>query len=188
MDFDGYEIDFGGNDDRPKRKNSKNKGKRGELALVKLFNKRFSTQEFSRVVGSGNRWSHVAYAKNDYIGDIVCPDNFRFSVECKFGYPDIELYKALDGGDKQLDGFLQQAKDDALRTNKSPLLCWKKDRRPFLAFVFMRQSLEDQFDIRLHYREWVVTTLSSLLALPDSFFFSTNDPILFKSKRSTDDR
>jgi hypothetical protein len=173
----GLEIDdILGDSDSPKKKNSKNKGKRGELQLVNLLNKRFESQEFSRVVGSGNRWSHVAYAKKDYIGDVVCPDDFRFCIECKFGYAEIELVKALDGGDRQLDEFLTQAEDDAKRAKKSPLLCWKKDRRPFLVFIKAVDlphpyPSNDFGAYYMRYRNWTIFTLSSLLELPDKFFF-----------------
>lgn len=169
-DFEGYKVESILENKTTKKRKSKNKGKRGELALVKLLNERFQTQDFSRVVGSGNRWSHVANVADHYIGDIVCPPNFKFVIECKFGYPDVDLYRALVDSDSQLDSFLQQASDDAERANRQPLLCWKKDHRQWLSFI-KDDNDNDLNGNRFLYKGWVGCHLESILHLPDSFFF-----------------
>ena len=170
-EFDDYEVeDVLAGASRKKRKNSKRKGKSGELLLCKIFNKRFPGRTFSRTVGSGNRWSHVAQVSQDYIGDIVCPPNFNFVIECKFGYTEIELCNALDGGSKLLDSFLEQAHEDAQRSGKLPLLCWKKDRQPWIAFL--RDDTFQRHDYYMRYREWTATPLSNLLSAEDDFFWS----------------
>ena len=169
-DFDGYEVDdILRTDNRKKKKNSKNKGKRGELALVKLLNERFNTHAFSRVVGSGNRWSQVECVSKDYIGDIICPADFRFAIECKTGYIEVDIYVAAQGPITLLDDFLEQAGDDAKRSGRQPLLCWKKDRQPWLGFV-KSSLLEEDFEYQIKYRDWTGTGLSRLFLLPDDFF------------------
>lgn len=164
---------------RKKAVNSKNKGKRGELQLVKLLNKRFKKTivendenaiTFSRVVGSGNRWSHVANVSNDYIGDIVCPKDFKFCIECKFGYPEINLHNILNQKCKALDKFLKQAKDDAKRSKKKPLLCWKQDRQSWIAF-FKEKDLNLSTESYIEYKSWIGVPFDIVLLLPDKQFF-----------------
>ena len=105
-------------------------------------------------------------------GDVVTPPNFRFCIESKHGYAEIDLCKALDGGQGVLDAFLRQAIKDAGRIQRLPMLCWKKDRMPWLAFL-PTEHLPDhgRFTYRLYYREWVAVALSELLKQPDEFFF-----------------
>src|SRR4051812_39447411 len=98
------EIDdlFNRDDKKKKKINSGNKGKNGERELCKLLTERFG-QTFTRSVGSGNRWSQVAnmpaHAIATYSGDLVPPsESFLWVIECKMGYPDIDLSFALVDG------------------------------------------------------------------------------------------
>lgn len=153
------------------------KGRRGEGGLCKLLTKRFG-RPFSRVVGSGNRWSQTALSKEAAMvltGDVVTPPDFRFCLESKHGYEEIDLCSALDGGQGLLDAFLRQAVKDAKRINRLPLMCWNKDRMPWLAFL-LTEHLPDhsRYAYRLYYREWIAVALTELLKLPDEFFFFGN--------------
>lgn len=112
---------------------SKDKGNRGERELAKLLTKHFG-KPFSRTVGSGNRWAQVEKANEAYLGDIVCPEGFPFSIECKSGYERITLQSIL-AGNQQFRAFLDQAETDAKRVNKEPMLCFKQSRQPWLAFT-----------------------------------------------------
>lgn len=167
---------------RGKKVNSKDKGRRGELELCKILSKRFGGS-FFRVVGSGNRWSQVTlteHAKEVLTGDVVCPASFAFAVECKYGYADIDLCTAFSGH-KELDKFLEQAEKDADRVGKKPLLCWRKPRQPWLAF------LKEDFvtDYKLYYRDWVGYALTDVLAKPDEFFFIPKSSSTLRSGVST---
>jgi len=180
------EIDdiLGDDDNRKKRIKSGRKGKRVELELCKALNKRFTPLlkdhsdwgKFSRTVGSGNRWGQNVHlskkAKETYSGDIVVPENFRFTIESKGGYDDIDLNSAFEGGHKKLDEFLQQAKDDAERCSREPMLVWKKDRKPRLVFVKAKELSCKKIDYSLHYRDWTAIPYEYLISLPDSFFFN----------------
>lgn len=165
--------------DRKKRKNSKAKGKTGEREIVNLFNERFAEilkanptwGKFQRCVGSGNRWSQTTLSDNEqnvFAGDVRHP-HFRFVIESKKGY-DVDLAATFEGGDKTLDGFLQQVESDSQRSKKDPMLIWKKDRRPYLVFV---KVLEGEYVYLMKYREWNVVALKDLLKLPDAFFFQS---------------
>ena len=168
---------------KPKRIKSGKKGKRVELNLVKAFNERFSKLfllnpdwgQFSRTIGSGNRWGQQVklpkHAKDTFTGDLVCPENFVFVIESKGGYNDIDLCSAFDGKCKGLDNFLDQVTSDSKRSGKKPLLVWKKDRKPSLAFV-ITEELPRTFKCSMRYNEWTAISLKDLLALDDGFFFS----------------
>lgn len=171
-EFDDYEVDdILNNRDKKKKKNSKNKGNRGERNLVEILNKRFNTKEFSRVVGSGNRWSQVSHVAKNYIGDIVCPENFKFVIECKFGYPQIDLFKSLTGGDPLLDSFLKQAQEDGKRSCKDCLLFWKRDRQPWLTFIKTKiLPKKHKLNYCLIYRDWTCLPTATIFECDDSFF------------------
>jgi len=87
--------------------NSKDKGNRVELELAKILTERFG-QEFKRVPMSGawgtrNREFQVREdAMQILSGDIMCPENFKFSVESK-GRIDFNFWDMLNAETKNLD-------------------------------------------------------------------------------------
>jgi len=157
---------------RPKKVNGKKKGNRVELELTKILNKRFGTG-FSRSVGSGNRWSQVnnlpQHAKEVFSGDLVVPGGFKFVLESKGGYEGIDLNSMFVRGSSELDGFLSQVSKDARRCNRKPMLCWKKNRRPWFCVV-LTEDLTHEFKYRLIYGKWSIVALEELLKLDDEFF------------------
>lgn len=162
---------------KPKKKkiDSKDKGGRGERDLCKVLAKRFpDTKGFFRVVGSGNRWSQVNLteeAKKILTADIVTPENFRFSIECKYGYADIDLSTCFDKGNKDLDEFLIKTEKDANRVNKYPLLCWRKSHKPWICFFKEDGGQYISPSYKLHYRDWTCLSLNVFLSFPDDWFF-----------------
>lgn len=169
---------------KPKKIKSGKKGKRVELELVKSLNDRFSkvlsenpdAGKFSRSVGSGNRWGQNVHlsrvATNLYSGDIICPDKFKFVLESKGGYNEIDLCSAFDGGQSELDEFLKQVSSDSERCKRKPLLFWKKDRKPRIAFIRSEDLGNFSFAYAMKYREWTAVSYDDLMKLDDSFFFS----------------
>jgi hypothetical protein len=169
---------------KPKKIKSGKKGKRVELELVKNLNHRFQKilasnpdlGSFSRSIGSGNRWGqHVHLSKNasnTYSGDIVCPDNFKFVLESKGGYNDIDLCSVFGGGQSELDGFLDQVTSDSERCGRKPLLLWKKDRKPRLAFLKAKDLPPMELKCSMKYKDWIVVNYDDLMSLDDGFFFS----------------
>jgi len=159
---------------RKKRKaDGKKKGNRTELELVKTFNQRFG-EHFSRSVGSGNRWGQVTHlpkhAQEVFSGDLIVPKGFKWALESKGGYSDLDLNSIFVVGSKELDGFLDQVTRDANRCGRKPMLCWKRDRKPWLAFVPTKELEGHSFKFRLEYREWSAVALQELLKLTDDFF------------------
>jgi hypothetical protein len=170
-------------DGKKKPVKSGQKGKRNEREICDLLNDRFKPLlnsnnwgEFSRSLGSGNRWGQKVKlsksAEDTFTGDIAAPENFKFVLESKAGY-DIDLCNVFDGGDRQIDLFLKQVSEDSERLKKigvdrKPLLLWKKDRKPRLAFL--KRDLG--FEYSMKYRDWTVVAFKDLLSLEDSFFFN----------------
>jgi Holliday junction resolvase len=155
---------------------SGSKGKRKERELVKVLTDRFGAG-FSRSVGSGNRWGQVSHlpkhAQDTFSGDLVCPEDFLWVFECKGGYNEIDLNNAFIGGITDLDAFLKQADEEKGRTGRMPMLCWKKDRRPWLAFVQTENLPKDfNFEYSMKYRGWTAVALEELLKTPDSYWRS----------------
>ena len=179
--------DILGEPDRKKGVKSGAKGKRKEREICKILNARFlnllmNHQEwgmFSRSVGSGNRWGQkVQLSKNasdTFSGDITPPTNFLFVLESKGGYNDIDLNSAFDDGHTQIDEFLKQVSDDSGRCGRQPMLIWRKDRRPGLAFMksgVVPKEKEAQFQYTMKYRDWTAYFLDDVLTLEDGFFFN----------------
>lgn len=168
---------------KPKKIKSGKKGKRVELELVKSLNARFAKiissnpdiGTFSRSVGSGNRWGQniqlSKVAANIYSGDIVCPEKFKFVLESKGGYNEIDLCSAFEGGQSELDAFLKQVSSDSERCNRKPLLFWKKDRKPRIAFLKSEDLGAVPFQYSMKYREWTAVSYDDLMSLDDCFFF-----------------
>jgi hypothetical protein len=176
--------DIFGDDGKKKPIKSGQKGKRNEREICDLLNDRFSDLlsnnkwgEFSRSLGSGNRWGQKVklskHAEDTFTGDIAAPENFKFVLESKAGYNTIDLCNAFKEGDRQIDLFLKQVSEDSDRLKKigvdrKPLLLWKKDRRPRLAFL----KLDLDYEYSMKYRDWTVVAFEELLLQPDTFFFN----------------
>jgi len=187
---DDFFVDDLFGDEKPKKKaEGGRKGKRVERSLSKLLTERFG-KAFSRSVGSGNRWGQIAnmpkHATETFSGDICCPEGFLWVLESKGGYEKIDLNAIFVKGNSQLDEFLEQVEKEATRAKRKPMLLWKKDRKPWLAFLYTKElepepvdgigvlPLTWNFKYRLIYNIWSVVALGALLELPDSFFFSNS--------------
>lgn len=164
---------MGNNLIKKKSLNSGDKGRRIERELVKILTERFG-EGFSRCVGSGNRWAQIghmpSHARETYTSDLVCPVGWRFAVEVKGGYPGIDLVSVFSQGQKTIDSFLRQVTDDSQRSGRKPLLCWKPDRQPWVAFLKSSEIENEYFEYKLIYRDWMAVSLEKLLELKDDFF------------------
>lgn len=170
--FDDYDYDDISKNKPKKKVNGKKKGNRTELDLTKLLTARFN-QPFSRTVGSGSRWAQAnlpQHAKEVFSGDIVVPKNFRFAIESKGGYDSIDLGSVFLSGNKELDSFMEQAIDDAKRCGRKPMLCWKRTRKPWMAFLLTEDLGQNDFKYTIVYGKWTGVALEHLLKKEDSFF------------------
>jgi hypothetical protein len=94
--------------------------------------------EFRRVPGSGawmggqNREKNInvlSGAQEALSGDIMGPDGWPFSIECKNTAAFPRFHLMLENQDVQIDGFLLEAMTDAYHVKKIPLLALKRTRR-----------------------------------------------------------
>jgi hypothetical protein len=175
MDTSDFEVeDILGRKERKKHLNSGDKGKRVERGLAKILNDRFGGG-FSRSIGSGNRGEQVSnlprHAKETFSGDLVCPANFAFVFESKGGYDDVDLNSVFEGGNATLDAFLKQASEESVETGRKPILVWKKNRKPWLAWLRTVDLPHTDWEYRLVYREWSAVPLSVLLQSDDEYFY-----------------
>ncbi len=179
-EFEGLDVDDILDPAKQKKKkvDGGKKGKRAERDLVKLFVARFG-EGFSRSLGSGNRWGQVKnlpkHAKDTLTGDLCCPKGFKWVLESKNGYDDIDLNLCMLKDSGQLNGFLDQVTKDVKRSDdKKPMLLWKKTRRPWLAFVHNEELEGKYFKYQFVYGKWTAVALEKLLELEDEFFFDAD--------------
>jgi len=134
------------------RKNSRNKGSRFERTIAKAWES-WTGYKFSRTPGSGG-WAKA----KDAMGDLICTDEkhsrrFPFSIECK-NYQDIKFEHILLGLKScKIMSFWEQAKRDAKRANKIPILIMRYNSMPKgEAFFVIEAGAMDLFMIT-HYPE-----------------------------------
>lgn len=172
-DDDDYFIeDVLKNRNKKKKVDGKKKGGRVERELAKLLIGRFG-EGFSRSIGSGNRTSQVflpKHALDIFSGDLVVPAGFKYAIECKGGYDDIDLNNVFNGHCKGLDKFLDQVTKDSDNCGRKPLLMWKRTRKPWIAFVHNTDLVGYKFPNYLIYGKWTGLSLEELLKLEDDFF------------------
>lgn len=108
------------------RINSKKKGNRFEREVCKIF-QAWTGYEFSRVPQSGGlRWKDT----QSITSDVICTDDrynrrWPFTIECK-SYNELKFeHLLLEKKSCKINSFWDQAKRDAKRANKKPLLIMK---------------------------------------------------------------
>lgn len=168
-----------------KKVDGKGKGDRTELNLCKLFTKHFGKErEFSRGYGSGNRWSQVGHmpqhAKDTFLGDICCPEGFRWVIESKGGYEDDLKLDNIFGPIALLDkDWIPGAERDSELSGRTPIICWKRNRKPWLAFVRakdIKSKDTNKFDYYIRYRDWRIFQLKDMLDYyPEEFWFGEKE-------------
>lgn len=111
--------------------NSKSKGGRFERAISKWFTN-WTGYEFNRVPASGGlRWKNA----ENITSDVACTDSkhsrkFHFSIECK-SYKELNFeHVLLEKKSCKILKFWEQARDDAKRADKFPLLIMKYNGMP----------------------------------------------------------
>jgi hypothetical protein len=128
-------------------------------------------------VSSGARPKQVkldGHAAETFTGDLIVPEGFKFSVECK------AVNKEVDFLDRSIlfDRFLNQAAVDAASIGKIPLLCWKRNRRGWIAAVPMRafRNVEYRPSFCTLYLGWLICRLDTLLEADENGFWFEESP------------
>ena len=72
---------------------------------------------------------------------------------------------------------LEQALNDSNRCGRKPMMCWKKTRKPWLAFVLSEELQGHDFKYAMKYGRWTGVALEHLLKLDNSFFMNDQENI-----------
>ena len=160
--------------------NGKNKGNTFERKIANLLSARFKEflgieTAFRRNSDSGSYFGGSnmhRVAKHDLdnacFGDLMCPKNFAFSVECKH-YKSAPSFQSVINKDvTQWDTWLKQAEQDATNSDKLLLLIVKYNNVPEFVFVKGKLNLDEIFI----YKGYYSYTLASFLGLDDVIFFN----------------
>jgi hypothetical protein len=161
--------------------NGKQKGNTFERSISNKLSERFATytgieKSFRRSVDSGNffgasnqkRIAQYDTSKATF-GDIITPDNFKFSIECK-NYKTPPTFKAVvNKSVKQWDDWLKQAEQDAKNSSKETLLIVKYNNVE--EFVFVKNYIY-QVNIICEYNGYSLVKLSDFLSWNDTWYFN----------------
>jgi len=164
-------------------KNPKQKGNRFEAQTAQMLSERFKPllgveKGFRRNIDSGSFYggsnTHRMESHNlDYaiFGDIVCPREFRFIIECKH-YATAPNLATVFAGSKQWDGWIAEAEHDSNSSEKDWLLVIKYNRVKPLSICRTSTLNNNQVGNTMSYGDnYVVTLWDNLLELDDGFWF-----------------
>lgn len=160
--------------------NGKAKGNTFERKIANLLSERFKEKTgldnaFRRNPDSGSFFggqnqSRTEKYDTDYavFGDLICPKNFNFSIECK-NYKTPPSFNAIIKQDcKQLDGWIAQAEQDATNAKKIMALIVKYNN--VQEFVVLKGLFGDLKSL-INYKDYYIVTLEAFLSQDDAEFF-----------------
>jgi len=155
-----------------KRINSKSKGSAFERKVCNLLNSTFETKEFCRTPGSGAFASTHKLPEHLKIhGDLITPEKFKFTIECKKGY-NKENLSSLFSSNSKLTSFITQSRKDSLKTNKPFMIIWQQDRCEILC-ILEKYLLCDYIEFKsLIYKDYIIVRLKDLLREEINFWFN----------------
>ena len=127
--------------------NGKSKGSSFERKIANLLSARFEPftgikQSFRRNADSGSYFGGSNQRRKEThdldhanFGDLICPNNFKFSIECKFYKTGPTFSSIVKGKIAQWDEWILQAKQDAANSNKEMMLIIKYNGIDEIVFV-----------------------------------------------------
>ena len=146
--------------EKKKKVNGCRKGKVAERDICHEMEIIFPGDIFRRVPSSGafmggfnfNKNMHINdEAKRTLTGDIITPTWMKFSIESKAYNDDPQFHKILNGEDKTLDKWIDQASGDAAKVDKKMLIIFRitskrmgfvcLERQSFIDFIEHRNSI-----------------------------------------------
>ena len=161
--------------------NGKNKGNSFERKVSQIFSKRFEhytgiSQSFRRNPDSGSFFGASNQSRKethdlDYavFGDLICPRNFNFSIECKSYKTPPSFNAIVKQKVTDWDTWLKQAAQDAENSKKKMMLIMKFNSVEETVFLdFVPEGLAPT----VQYKNYYLFTLQEILGLVDNFFFT----------------
>ena len=160
--------------------NGKSKGAAFERKIANLLSAHFEpvtgiAQSFRRNADSGSFFGgsnqkRISTHDLDHanFGDLICPKNFAFSIECKFYKSGPTFASIVKGKVPQWDEWIKQAKQDAHNSGKSMMLIIKYNGIDEVVFV---EAEMVGLPLVLPYKNVYSYRLHDILTLaPDNFF------------------
>ena len=161
--------------------NAKNKGNTFERKIANELSERFKRylgidKGFRRNADSGSYFGGANVVRtqqhdldNACFGDIMCPKNFVYSIECKHYKSSPSFQSVINKEVAQWDTWISQAEQDSVSAVKAVLLIIKYNNVP--EFVFIKTKLP--VDEILVYKGYYSYKLSTLLSCADDKFFTS---------------
>jgi len=176
---------------------SNTKGSDFERKIAKIFSNTFKEhtgveQAFTRNLGGSGAWfggknAHRANKvdeKDLNTGDIVCPMDFKFTIECKHYKTAPTLPSVLKGPIAQWDKWIGQVSSDANASGRDAMLIMKYNLSP-ISVVITEQSANEHFPTVPHTlrytsksgKVWMLYKLDELIinTLPEQWFNTTKE-------------
>jgi hypothetical protein len=158
--------------------NSKNKGNTFERKIATTLSQRFKEhtgveQAFRRNIDSGsffggknaNRTISHDLEKATF-GDIVCPNDFSFTIECKHYKLPPSFSSILKQENATLNSWIEQGLSDAKHAQRHMMIIAKFNLVPEIAIL---EGLRE--DRLMSYKNYSIYSLETILSYPDNFFF-----------------
>lgn len=167
--------------------NGKSKGSSFERKIANLLSARFEPvtgikQGFRRNTDSGSFFGGTNQKRKDThdldhanFGDLICPNNFKYSVECKFYKTGPTFPAIVKGKIAQWNDWIAQAKQDAYNSNKEMMLIIKYNGVDEI--VFLEQEIK-ALTLVLPYKKVFGYRLEEFLNLPNIIFFTEKQILL----------
>ena len=160
--------------------NGKNKGSSFERKIANLLSARFEPltgikSAFRRNPDSGSFFGGTNKKRTEThdlghanFGDLICPENFKFSVECKHYKTGPTFAAIVKGKISQWDTWIEQATQDARSSKKEMLLVMKYNGVDELVFVEQRLA---NLNLILTYKHVFGYRLEDFLSMSNNNFF-----------------
>lgn len=160
--------------------NGKNKGNTYERKISKLLSERFEQHTgiktaFFRNANSGaffggkNQYRTKTHDKDHQeFGDVICPKNFKFTIECKHYKTAPSWKQIITQNVKQWDTWIDQASTDSKNANKEFLLVIKYNNVDDFVISSMEFQGINKFGL---YKSYNLYLLEEVLKLKEDSFF-----------------
>jgi hypothetical protein len=103
-------------------------------------------------------------------GDLITPQMFRFTIECKKGY-NKENLSSFFKPNSNLQKFIEQAGKDAKSADREPMIIFKQDRSVTIVIV-RTNTYTTNIENKLIWKEYCICPLEELLSINDNYFFT----------------
>lgn len=161
--------------------NGKQKGNSFERKIANLLSETFKDylgipNGFRRNIDSGSFYGGSNIDRTlthslDYavFGDLICPRNFKYSIECKHYKTAPSLQAIINQLVKQWDTWLKQAEQDSKASNKEFTLIVKYNNVDEM--IFLKNTLHGK-DTIIKYKQYYIYRLKDFLTYQPDFYFT----------------